>query len=85
MRIYETEDYLMAKQFLKDGKGGAFLPASLIPENANKHFFIITPKPAEYIPFLFIWPRYKTTDRIFQKAIDIIRSTWTTTVFFKSL
>lgn len=85
MRIYETEDYLMAKQFLKDGKGGAFLPASLIPENADKHFFIITPKPAEYIPFLFIWPRYKTTDRIFQKAIDIIRSTWTTTVFFKSL
>lgn len=81
IRIYETDDYLMSRQFLEDGKGAAFLPTSMIPENADKHFFVISPKLIGHFPFLFVWPSDKADNSECKKIAQTIRAAWKKTSF----
>ena len=81
IRIYETEHYLMSKQFLEDGRGAAFLPASLLPADAGQRYYIIPPKASGRLPFLLVSPRCKNGNLDSGKIMDIIRRTWKNTCF----
>lgn len=79
IRIYETDHYLMAKQFLEDGRGAAFLPSSLLPENAWQHYYIIPPKAANRVCFLLVSQQSQAEHKAFAEIKTIIQKTWAAT------
>lgn len=43
-RIYETDDFLSARNLLLEGRGACFLPAKFLPAKTDAHFFVIEPE-----------------------------------------
>lgn len=75
-RIYEVEDYVMAKRFLEDGRGAAFLPSSMVPEDADGHFFVLHPENPPKFKFLLLCLKQKQSDREMWKIGEQIRREW---------
>lgn len=75
-RIYEVDDYIMVRSFLEEGRGAAFLPSSMVPENAERQFFILTPEPLKTFKFILAYPNYKKQDKQIRDIPRIIREIW---------
>ena len=54
-RTYEVDDFAVGRNYLLEGRGASFLPAAFVPEEADKHFFIIEPVPARSIYYSILY------------------------------
>lgn len=84
-RVYEAEDHVMARTFLEEGRGAAFLPSSLVPDQAEKHFFLLDPAAGKPLYFILAEANYRQGDRIRKKTAQVISNTWKQTGFFYPL
>lgn len=75
-RVYEVEDYVMARRFLEDGRGAAFLPTSMIPADASSHFFILPPESPPSFRFLLLSLKQRQTDRNIREIGENIQACW---------
>ncbi len=82
-RIYEVDDHFMARKFLEEGRGATFLPASMIPDQAEKQFYVLTPEPARKFNFLLVSPRYPQAGKEKRLVPVIIRKSWLKTDIYK--
>ncbi|MGL5436852.1 MAG: LysR family transcriptional regulator [Lachnospiraceae bacterium] len=75
-RIYEVDDHLTARNFLEEGRGATFLPASMISDQAEQHFHILTPEPQKKFNFILAYPNYQKPDKEKRHVPGIIRKAW---------
>lgn len=75
-RVYEVEDYLMAKRFLEDGRGAAFLPSSIAPADDNRHFFVLHPENPSKLSFLLLCLKQRHSGREIEKLETEIQKEW---------
>lgn len=75
-RIYEVDDFNMARNFLNEGRGATFLPAFMIPEHAEKHFFILPVNPPKKFKFILAYPNYKKIDQTKRNIPKLIKKGW---------
>ncbi len=54
-RIYEVDDFSIARSYLLEGRGASFLPAAFLPEDAAERFYIIETAPARSIYFSILY------------------------------
>ena len=72
-RIYEVDDHIMARNFLEEGRGATFLPSSMIPDHAERHFFILPLKPPKTFNFILAYPNYTKPDKGKRDVPEVIR------------
>lgn len=75
-RIYEVDDFIMARSFLEEGRGATFLPSSMIPDQAEKHFFILPVNPIKKFKFILAYPNYKRTGQTRKDIPRLIKNGW---------
>lgn len=75
-RIYEVDDFIMAKSFLEEGRGATFLPASMLPDAAEQHFVFFMPNPPQKFKLILAYLNYKEHDKTSQDIPKLIRKLW---------
>lgn len=83
-RIYEVDDHLMARNFLEEGRGATFLPTSLIPDQAEQHFYVLAPEPARKFNYILAYPNYQKPGKEKRHVPAIIKRIWKKIPILKS-
>ncbi|MGI5990590.1 MAG: LysR family transcriptional regulator [Lachnospiraceae bacterium] len=71
-RTYEADDYFSARDYLDEGRGAAFLPSTLLPENASRHFFVIPLVPDERMSYFLLYEKTKIQDPKVKQIYDFL-------------
>ena len=75
-RIYEVDDRVMVKKFLEEGRGAAFLPHFMLPDEAEQHFFILSPEPPVKFNMILAYPAHRKKDKDIQRMERVVREAW---------
>lgn len=75
-RVYEVDNHVIARDFLMEGRGAAFLPTCLIPKNAEDHFYILPVDEAFSFRFTLVWANQQKMTQSRKKIIDGICEWW---------
>ena len=54
-RIYEVDDFSVARSYLLEGRGASFLPAAFLPEGGAERFYVIETTPVRSIYFAILY------------------------------
>lgn len=75
-RVYEVDNHVIARDFLNEGRGAAFLPTCLISKDAEKHFYVLPVDETFRFSFMLVWANQKKMTQSRQKMIEGICEWW---------
>ena len=61
---------------LEEGRGAAFLPHFMLPDEAEQHFFILSPEPPVKFNMILAYPAHRKKDKDIQRMERVVREAW---------